>query len=333
VQAQTGNMSLFTKTLSNDVVQIKVLPLPETGKPTDFTGAVGNFKLNDRLLKPVVRLGEAFEYSVTISGKGNFNQFSNPEYPEMDGFRIASPLTDDRLQAGISGTRTIRYLIIPKQEGKFSLPGISFNWFDPLSQSYQTYTGKPMQVVVKPGNVLTYLSNVFQKDNQLSLSPFAPRTAYRHHSIWVTKFLYWLLISVILLAFIPSWLIARHNRLKELDPDLAAQKGSARVLRKYLKQAALSAQNASREFYPQAETGIMHYLSDKYHIPHRYSIPEKLYQLRLKGIPEELVMELEAFLKRCQEARYMPGGFDAAILTADLSVLKKVINGFISLQG
>lgn len=329
VEIQTGSFSLFTKTLVSEPTTIRVNPLPLSGKPDDFSGAVGRFQLSDRLKEASIRLGEAFEYTLTITGKGNFNQFSNPDYPGISNFRTASPLTTDRLQAGTQGTRSIKYLVIPRQEGRFKLSGVSFNWFDPSDQSYHSFIAKPLPVEVKPGNVMTYISNVFQQDKLASLTALQPLKTYKSRRPLITSPLYWILIILILLAFIPSWWLARRNLIREIDPELAAMQGSAKVLRKYLKQAEISARGASQEFYPQAEAGLMRYLGDKFKIPQRYSIAEKLYQLRLKGINEELIIELEAFLKRCQEARYMPGGFVSSVLLDDLNALQKIIRSFI----
>ncbi len=328
-EVQTGAMGLYAKTLQSETVRITVKELPVTGKPNDFSGAVGKFKVYDQLGKNTIRLGEALEYKLIINGRGNFNQFSNPVYPLQQDFRIASPLTDDQIQAGVNGTRTINYLLIPKSEGTFTIPGVRFNWFDPVSSSYQSFQSKPVKVTVKPGNVLTYISNVFQKENIRMLSPFNPGEKYSSQTLLADSTIYWLLVILILLSLVPSWWMASNKKLRDIDPELAAQKGSARVLKKYLKQAEKAAQEGSQEFYPKAEIGLMRYLSDKYHIRHRYSTAEKLYHLRLKGLDEELVSNLEGFLKRCQEARYMPGGFNQNVLLSDLDALTKVIKSFI----
>ena len=330
---QMGNMGLFTKTIQSEPVKVKVNELPLDGKPLDFSGAVGRLSVSDKIDKTVIRVGEAFEYKLIITGRGNYNQFSNPGYHELQDFRIASPLTDDQIQAGVNGTRTIRYLIIPKREGKFTLPGVSFNWFDPISGSYQGFYAKPVAVEVKPGNVLTYISNVFQKDDVKLLTPFAPKQAYTSQSLILNSSIYWILVILVLLSLLPSWWYAGKRKLKDTDPELAALRGSAKVLKKYLKQAEDAVRNVSKDFYPKAEQGLMRYLSDKYHIPHRYSTQEKIYHMHLKGLDEELIQSLEDFLKRCQEARFMPGGYDEVVLHKDLEALKKIIRGFIKQSG
>jgi hypothetical protein len=329
---QMGTMGLYSKTLQSEPAKIMVNNLPATGKPLDYSGAVGRFKVTDKLSKNTIRLGEALEYKLIINGKGNFNQFSNPAYPEQQDFRIASPLTDDQIQAGASGTRTINYLLIPKREGTFTLPGVDFNWFDPISGSYQGFHSNSVTVIIKPGNVLTFISNVFQKENIKVLSSFNPKQGYTSQPILAGSTLYWLLVVFVLLSLLPSWWIASNKKLKHIDPDLAAQKGSARVLKKYFKQAKQAAEAGSQDFYPKAEQGLMKYLSDKYHISHRYSTAEKIYQLRLKGLDEELIESLEGFLKHCQEARFMPGGFNELTLFSDLEDLNKVIKSFIKLS-
>jgi hypothetical protein len=330
-EAQIGTIGLYSKTLESGPVRIKVKPLPEKGKPLDYSGAVGSFKVSDKLAKNLIRLGESLEYKLIISGRGNFNQFSNPEYPRQQNFRIASPVTDNRIQAGISGTRTISYLLIPRSEGKFNLPGINFNWFDPTSGTYKSFKGSAQPLEVKPGNVLTYISNVFQRESIRTLTPFSPRQSYKSQYLLVKSFVFWFFAALILLSLLPSWIWAKQKKLKHTDPALAALKSSGKILKKYLKQAEASALEGSSEFYPQAEKGLMSYLSDKYRIQHRHSTQEKIYQLRLKGLDEDLVTNLEAFLKRCQEARFMPGGFDIEVMIRDLEMLKQVIESFINL--
>jgi hypothetical protein len=330
---QVGSMGLYSQTLQSQAAFITVRELPAAGKPGTFSGAVGSFKVGESIGKTILRIGEAVEYKLAISGRGNFNQFSNPEYPVQQDFRIASPITANSIQAGITGKRSITYLLIPKHEGSFSLPGVSFNWFDPVSGSYQGFHSAPRSITVKPGNVLTYISNVFQKENIRSLTPFQPRSSYKSQPILIASTWYWLAVLLMLLSLLPSWLLARRSKLKEVDPELAAQRGSNQVLKKYLKQAEAAARVGSQDFYPKAEQGLMRYLSDKYHVSHRYSTAEKIYQLRLKGLDYELIDGLEAFLKRCQEARYMPGGFNESVLDDDLEALTKVIKTFISQPG
>lgn len=326
---QLGSIGLISKTLESNPVKVRVNELPSSGRPDDFSGAVGNFKVSDSITRSSVRVGEALEYKLTISGRGNFNQFSNPVYPPQQDFRIASPLTDNELQAGITGTRTISYLLIPRNEGNFPLPGIVFNWFDPVSGTYQSFKGRTRQVEIKPGNVLTYISNVFQKDNTRVLSAFSPAASYKSGILLINSTFFWILILLIVLSLLPSWVYANNKKLQETDPELAAQKSSAKILKKYLKEAEAAALVHSSDFYPRAEQGLMRYLSNKYHISHRFSTREKIYQLSLRGLEPSLVLSLENFLKRCQEARFMPGGFNAEAIQSDLENLKEVINAFI----
>jgi hypothetical protein len=290
---------------------------------------VGSFQVKESIRKNMIRVGEALEYKLIISGRGNYNQFSNPAYPVQQDFRIASPITENQIQAGISGTRTITYLLIPKREGSFTLPGVSFNWFDPVTGSYHFFQSTSRKITVKPGTVLTYLSNVFQRENIRSLSPFNPKASYKNKVILFSSAFYWLLIILVLLSILPCWWLANRKKLLETDPELAARKSSDKVLKKYLKEAEAAALSHSKDFYPKAEQGLMRYLSDKFHISHRYSTNEKIYQLRFKGLDNEMVSNLEEFLKRCQEARYMPGGFDSDVLDIDLENLKVVIRSFI----
>jgi hypothetical protein len=123
--------------------------------------------------------------------------------------------------------------------------------------------------------------------------------------------------------------VARERSLKRRDPAAWAQKSSARVLDKYLRKATDKAREMSGEFYPLAETGLMDYLGRNYGVSRGLSTAEALDALRRKGVPEEIVSQLEDFFLLCQKARYMPGGLDATAIQDSLSRLRSLVQALI----
>ena len=69
------NDSIFGRTMRHAVlspaVSIEVLPLPEEGKPSDFSGVVGSYTLNATVDKSSVKTNEAISYKINIEGQGN----------------------------------------------------------------------------------------------------------------------------------------------------------------------------------------------------------------------------------------------------------------------
>jgi len=67
-------------TLKSKPLQIRVLPLPETGRPDDFSGAIGAFTLHTQAQPTTVSPGDPITLTMTISGTGNFDRVSAPVF-------------------------------------------------------------------------------------------------------------------------------------------------------------------------------------------------------------------------------------------------------------
>ena len=68
-----------------------MLPLPEEGKPANFSGAVGNFSLSMNFPTRTLNAGETTEGEVVISGKGNFKLFDIPKLSFPPALEVYAP--------------------------------------------------------------------------------------------------------------------------------------------------------------------------------------------------------------------------------------------------
>ena len=57
--------------VESNPLTIDVKPLPSTGKPLDFSGAVGSFNMASEIDRTELKSNEPINLKVTISGKGN----------------------------------------------------------------------------------------------------------------------------------------------------------------------------------------------------------------------------------------------------------------------
>ena len=71
-------MSTVNRTVSSKNRTLDVKPLPESGKPENFSGAVGDFDFKVTTNKQTLNATEALELKVTASGKGNLKLFKLP---------------------------------------------------------------------------------------------------------------------------------------------------------------------------------------------------------------------------------------------------------------
>ena len=321
---QAQLLGFLNKTISSKPCWINVKPLP-AGAPAGFTGAVGNFTVSQSVSSTKLNLGDALTFTINISGRGNFSQFTAAPFPPVDKFQVSAPYIQDKLANVIEGTRFIHYTLLPRETGELTIPGYTFSWFDSSSGVYRTFNGATQKIKVQQANILSYFSGLLEKDKPQALNPLLNLAYYPDFKNYSTEPWFWLILALCAISLIISGLVARENRLRELEPIAYAQKTAHRILTKYLRQATEAAGKLSTDFYPLAESGLMDYLARKYGVSKSLPTPELIDALRMKDMPPELLDQLEQFLLQCQKARFMPGGAEAEKLDEALHQLRSLV--------
>ena len=142
-------------------VPIEVSPLPEKDKPAGFPGDVGKYSLSSSIDKVNVKTFEAVKLSVTVHGKGNINFVQLPALHFPDGIESYPPVSTDSTSVtrnGIEGEKTFVITLIPKKPGAFTLPGVSFSYFDAEKSKYETVQTPEFKLDVAPGDSLQDVS-------------------------------------------------------------------------------------------------------------------------------------------------------------------------------
>lgn len=143
---QTENFSI---TLSNQPMQVQVNALPQKNKPVNFSGVVGSFSINAKTDTGKAPVGENIHLIVTISGSGNTNGISLPaiQWPAgVEHFDAADTQHIDQENVPVTGSKIFDVPFIGTKEDSTVIPAIGFNFFDPVSQTYQTIYSKPVAI-------------------------------------------------------------------------------------------------------------------------------------------------------------------------------------------
>ena len=126
---------------------IEVRPLPEEGRPPDFSGAVGSFTLEARLDRARVAAGEAVQLEVTVRGEGNLSTASPPTVTLPPDVQAFDPV--EKRQG--PGFRTWDVPIVPRAPGRVQVGPVRFAYFDPAAGEYRVATVPPLPLEVTPG--------------------------------------------------------------------------------------------------------------------------------------------------------------------------------------
>jgi len=137
-------------TLKSTPADLRVIELPTAGRPADFSGAVGSFKIADELSPTRAAAGDPITVRLQISGNGNFDRVDSPMLNHLDGWKTYPPKSSFKAgdELGFKGEKTFEQPIIAAQTGAQTLPELAFSYFDPSTRSYQTVHSGPLSVTI-----------------------------------------------------------------------------------------------------------------------------------------------------------------------------------------
>lgn len=139
---------------TSNAVRLEVLPLPEP-TPQNFSGAVGQFRLETVLMPPESVLGEPLTLQLTVTGEGNLEQVPAPPLNLPDQWRVFENEATARLDSNIAGlllwSRQYEYFLIPPRAGTVQIMPVAFHYFDPVEEQYETLSGPEYTVNVLAG--------------------------------------------------------------------------------------------------------------------------------------------------------------------------------------
>jgi hypothetical protein len=139
-------------TVTSPGAAFTVLPLPSEGKPADFGGAVGSFKISTDVSSATNTAGDPLTLRMHVNGSGTFDRVQSTmlaadaewkTYQSKSSFNQADP-------TGFRGEKTFEQPIIATKPGVQTIPALSFSYFDPGTRHYETAKSAPLRVTVSP---------------------------------------------------------------------------------------------------------------------------------------------------------------------------------------
>lgn len=318
--------------------RISVKPLPEP-KPANFSGAVGDFTLTDRMSSGQLRTNEAATLTLTFQGSGNIKFFTAPAVDFPSEFEVYEPnVTTDATPASgtIRGTRKVEYTFVPRVVGDFTLGQYDFVYFNPATGSYVTQTLPARELKVEQG------ANVSTSIPSSSVPDTKPKNTDIHHikpgadnpssapDYLAAKGAYWAAYPIILVLFLAGCYVAHRRR--HSDGNARKLKGAGKVAKKRLSNAGrLLRRKQYDAYYEELLRALQSYLSDKLQIPASQLSREKVMEvLDSRGASEETKSALINILNDCEMARYTPQSSGAS--EATFSQARDVINSIENLK-
>jgi hypothetical protein len=321
-----GSSKTYTLESKPHTITVKSLPTA----PENFSGAVGAFQLNSRISSSELKVGDSFTYTLEISGKGNLKNFTLPQLPAVNHLRFLDPETSTQLNAdGVSGKRTIKYLVIAKEQGQIEIPPLSFTFFDPEKAAYITRKTANYTLAVAAGDMAYIPSSRAQMSVEMEgadIGFLAEISELKTAEIIYKSWLYWIAVILLLLSIPASFIYRKEQEKLSSNQDYYRTKQANKILKKYMKDATSYAKENKADFYTAAQSGLANFLADKLHIARGSTSDVLLSELEKQAISDELFAKVKELYAICNQARFMPGGFSDQQISQHHSLLKNVIN-------
>jgi len=322
--------------LASPEVTIESRPLPD-GAPDSFNGAVGAYAMTVTPDKSTLEVGESMQLSVTVTGRGNLATMDAPVLNVPAAFDVYDPDVStllDRSSNRLSGSKTFRYILIPRTNGTFEIPPIEFSWFDPDAGRYRTTTSSPLPVTVT-GTATSPLS-VTATTNGMPVDDFAPLftesvswqrsgTPPLHTRWWV-----WTLLLAPMAVMGGARIWRRHQDRLVKDPRWARGRRAHPLSRKHLKQAMELLQGGdTKGYFEEVERAVLGFVGNRLDVAEKGLTRHQLDALLAeRGASEGIRGRLRTLLDLCDRGRFAPASFspenkeeafdDASALIPDL---------------
>ena len=343
VQIPTGRRDFFgdpimrsaTKTVKAGDLSINVKDLPEQGKPSNYSGAVGDFKLSVDASRTSLEANESTQIKVKIAGKGNLKLLSVPELSLPSALEKYDPEYTDDVRVnreGMNGSVSNSYTVVPRYAGSYPVDPIEFTYFDPNSKSYKTLNSDPFDLTVEGSSVLpnTSASAPIVEKNTPTSSGFKSN-AYQTSLVTIvtapwfeSNTFYIILALLVIIGFTINSII---NALKANlgSSDQGTKKALPKKIKALLKRAEKLAKEQNPEFYSIASeilfSGLEKYSGVDLSTASKQEREEKLKTL---GADTNLIERINTINDRILLVRY--SGSASAPFEEDLKVLHKIID-------
>ena len=295
------------KKIQSNSITLNVKTLPIQGKTSSFGGLVGKFSLTSELSPTEVNVNDAIDFTVTISGKGSLQLADNPDFQFPDGFDVTEPSVDDQISTSggsVGGKRILKYVLIPRKKGTYTIPATTITYFDPEAKSYKNLTTEKYTIEVKGENEILERNKKAEEAQSTDFTS-AVKAFFHRNLLW------FILIPCLILLLILVFFIIRFilSRRKKGDKTQKKVRHANRIAARRLKKARkLMSAGQDAAFFEEISHALWDYLGHKFRIPlSDLSIDAVRNKLIDKGMSEEDIAQFTATLNDCEYARFAPG--------------------------
>ena len=156
----------------------EVLPVPTIGKPADYRGAVGRYRIVTQAEPNVVDAGDPVTLRIGIIGDGPMDLVQAPPLADIDELNSNFMVVDQSLAGFVQDdTKVFITSIRPRSTDVTEIPAIPFSFFDPAKEAYETVYSAPIPLTVNEAETLSLDSIVGNSASSVDLDSHLPKSS------------------------------------------------------------------------------------------------------------------------------------------------------------
>ena len=314
------NVKNINTVIKSNPITINVLPLPQKGKPENFSGAVGDFRLSSRIDRTTLAANDALTLTLTLSGKGNLELIELPDIKFPTDFESFDPKITSNIKtntSGISGKKKFEYLAIPRNGGEFEIEPITLSYFNPVTKRYNSISSEKYEIKVSKGDItstgISYSSSAQEdirfigKDiRHIKTLPFNLKKQGDFLYLSNTFFIFLILPIIIVIILI---IVITQLRKRKSNVGLMKNRKANKIAKSKLKVAEKFKNSGDdKPYYDEVAKALWGYISDKFGLKQsELSIETVADMLKDKHFEESVTENFINTLNNIEFARFAPG--------------------------
>ncbi len=142
--------------MRSERARLVVIEPPIAGRPTDWKGAVGVYRVTAKLGTARAKAGDPLVVTLRVEGQGNLTLLPRPAFSLSWGTVIPADerVSVDSQPALLRGAKEFDWLVTPNAAGAQTIPPIRFAFFNPYARRYETTESAPLSTQVAAGDVV-----------------------------------------------------------------------------------------------------------------------------------------------------------------------------------
>jgi hypothetical protein len=289
-------------TLESKKLPLDVEPLPATGRPATFGGAIGHFTLEASVADRRLREGEPVDLRLVVGGDGNFDRVSTAGVPSSATLESYPPTSTQAANA-----KTFTQPIVPRTAGHVEIPAVALAYFDPDAHRYVTAHSEPIALEVDHGAALA-ANRSGSVPNAASGPMLAPNAADEGRSVaslrpLYSRRLFWFGQLAPFGALAAALSFAGRRKRLAADPQRGLRVSARKAIRRHTAEleAAFAAGDAPA-FFAAARAGLQQHLGARWG-----SVPETITLVEIERREQGPALDTLRTVFHADDARFGPG--------------------------